>query len=280
MSRRVLLLALALALVASVPAAAAGLIAAKQQLRGHLPELGTSASMRVFTTAAAYDDFRRTSGLGDVFPPSSSLFMSWEREILALYARGADEGGRCLRVAGPASLSGSEVSLDLAWDAGTCGAPITARHPFVMASLARTDDAGTSWIAPGRSVCATAPGTNARACAPADAAASPSPTPAPAPAPTPTPTPAPATSTPSPSPSPRPSPIASPTPVATTAAPTTPAPPATLVTTRPATTASPSAAALPPLNEGPDLLIAGAFGVFVVLLAIAVILAWGPRRRG
>src|SRR2546428_861499 len=118
-------------------AAAANIVAAKQQLRGHLPDLGEAPSMRVFTTAAAYDGYRTSSGQADVFPASDRLFMSFDKEILALYARGNDTGGRCLRSGPTAALAGGAVTLDLQREAGTCGAPATAPYPLPPVSPSR-----------------------------------------------------------------------------------------------------------------------------------------------
>src|SRR5688500_19937269 len=87
-------------LLASPALAAPVPIAAATQLRGHLPELGTRPSLRVFQTANAYETFR--AGLSDpsFFPPASGLFMSFVREVLALYSGGVGVGGRCLRSGG------------------------------------------------------------------------------------------------------------------------------------------------------------------------------------
>src|SRR5687767_9988707 len=172
-----LVLLAAMPLLASPAVAAPVPIPAATQLRGHLPELGTRPSMRVFQTANAYETFR--AGLSDpnFFPPASRLFMSFEREVLALYARGDDVGGRCLRSASTASVDGDTVTLDLAWESGTCGAPATARHPFVLVSLSRTASDGTAWVQPTRSVCAAPPGVDPRACASLSGAATTSPSP-------------------------------------------------------------------------------------------------------
>jgi hypothetical protein len=260
------LLALALALVAIVavaaPALAANTVAAKQQLRGHLPDLGETPSLRTFATASAYDTYRTSSGQADVFPASDRLFMSWDKELLALYARGNDSGGRCLRSGAAATLTGDAVTLDLQWEAGTCGAPATAHYPFVLVSLARVLDDGSSWIQPSRTVCAAPPGVTPIACASVSTTGSPAPTGA---APTatasvPTATPS-APTTPGP---PIPSQTRAPSP--TVAA----APPSPLPT--PASTAAPSASVVavpnrpgpgaPAPEPGPDL--------FLVVLLIAI----------
>src|SRR2546430_9866919 len=95
MKRRIAVAAVTLVVLAVAGvASAANTVATKQQLRGHLPDLGETPSMRVFTTAAAYDGYRTSSGQADVFPASDRLFMSSANEIPAPYARGNDTGGR------------------------------------------------------------------------------------------------------------------------------------------------------------------------------------------
>src|SRR5438874_5979390 len=98
MRRALAILALTATLVALLAgsAGAATPVTAKAQLRGHLPELGESPTMRVFVTQAAYDTYRNSLGDANVFPAASSLFMSFDKEILALYTRGNDTGGRCI----------------------------------------------------------------------------------------------------------------------------------------------------------------------------------------
>ena len=177
MKRRIAVAAVALVVLAVAGvASAANTVATKQQLRGHLPDLGEAPSMRVFTTAAAYDGYRTSSGQADVFPASDRLFMSFDKEILALYARGNDTGGRCLRGGPTAALAGDSVTLDLQWEAGTCGAPATAHYPFALVSLSRTLDDGGAWIQAGRTVCAAPPGVTPVACASVSGTASPVPT--------------------------------------------------------------------------------------------------------
>ncbi|OLC52509.1 MAG: hypothetical protein AUH85_16965 [Chloroflexi bacterium 13_1_40CM_4_68_4] len=191
------LVIVALTLAAGTVLAAPTAVATKLQLRGHLPDLGETPAMWVFTTAVSYDSFRVQYDIADVFPDSDSLYMSFDKEILALYTRGNDTGGRCLR-AGPVSgVVATTVVLDLSWDASSCGAPASAHYPFVLASLSRTADDGSTWIS-GRQVCAAAPGIDgSRACAPASGAAA-SPTPSATTRPSPTAT---ATASPSLSPS-------------------------------------------------------------------------------
>src|SRR5881296_3736093 len=159
------LLFLGLSLLAT-PALAATSVASKLQLRGHLPELGERPVMRVFQTQAAYDGFRISLGDANVFPASSNMFMSFDKDILALYARGNDTGGRCLRTGPNATLDGDTATLDLLFESGTCGAPSSAHYPFILVSLSRTAADGSSWVPPARSVCASAPGvSDSRACA-------------------------------------------------------------------------------------------------------------------
>src|SRR3989442_11326686 len=136
MKRRIAVAAVALVVLALAGvASAANTVATKQQLRGHLPDLGEAPSMRVFTTAAAYDGYRTSSGQADVFPASDRLFMSFDKEILALYARGNDTGGRCLRRGPTGPLAGGAVTLDLPWEGGTWGAAATAHYPLALVSL-------------------------------------------------------------------------------------------------------------------------------------------------
>src|SRR5438552_12348172 len=133
MKRRIAVAAVALVVLAVAGvASAANTVATKQQLRGHLPDLGEAPSMRVFTTAAAYDGYRTSSGQADVFPASDRLFMSFDKEILALYARGNDTGGRCLRSGPAGALAGAAVTLDPPRDAGTCAPHATAHYPFAL----------------------------------------------------------------------------------------------------------------------------------------------------
>lgn len=219
--------------VVAAPSQAPSSVATKLQLRGHLPDLGEKPSIRVFLAAETYNSFHRGLGDADVFPASGSLFMSFDKEILVLYARGNDVGGRCLRPGGPASVSADAVTLDLVWEAGTCGAPASAHYPFVLASLSRQADDGSSWIPSGRALCAAAPGVDgSRTCASASGGVqSPAPTATPTVGPSPTPT-APPTATPT-------APTASPRP---TALPATTAPAVSRTSSQ---TASPTATLLP-----------------------------------
>src|SRR5207237_918985 len=96
-------------------AGAATSVTAKAQLRGHLPELGEGPTMRVFVTQAQYDTYRNSLGDANVFPASSSLFMSFDKDILALYTRGNDTGGRCIGTQISASYSGDTLAATAAW---------------------------------------------------------------------------------------------------------------------------------------------------------------------
>ena len=175
---------LALTLAATGQAAAASLaaptaVSTQVQLRGHLPDLGATPSIRLFASAAEYDAFHKSLGDADIFPPSGALFSNFGHDILALYARGADIGNRCITSVGSSSVSAGVVSLNLGWQDGTCGAPAGARYPFVLVSLSRTANDGTAWLSQLQSVCGSAPGVDgSRVCAPVPAggAVSPSPT--------------------------------------------------------------------------------------------------------
>jgi hypothetical protein len=160
--------------VAGSLAFAAVTVPARYQLRGHLPELGERPTMRVFTTQAAYDGYRTSLGDANVFPPASSLFMSFDKDILALYTRGNDLGGRCIATATSAALA-TDVAVSLAWQLGTCGAPITAHYPFILMSLSRTASDGSGWAQPGRSLCAMVETADTSACAPVGSGTTPAP---------------------------------------------------------------------------------------------------------
>src|SRR2546423_5239720 len=116
-------------------AGAATAVTARAQLRGHLPELGERPTMRVFVTQAEYDTYRNSLGDANVFPASSSLFMSFDKDILALYTRGNDTGGRCVGTQIVAGFSGDALTATAPWQTGTCGAPSTAHYPVVLVSL-------------------------------------------------------------------------------------------------------------------------------------------------
>src|SRR5205823_15133388 len=89
MRRALAILALTATLVALLAgsAGAATAVTAKAQLRGHLPELGESPTMRVFVTQAAYDTYRHSLGDANVVPAGSSPLMSFDKGILALSTR-------------------------------------------------------------------------------------------------------------------------------------------------------------------------------------------------
>jgi len=266
----------------ATPVLAATGVASKLQLRGHLPELGERPTMRVFQTQAAYDTFRTSLGEANVFPASSNMFMSFDKDILALYTRGNDAGGRCLRTGPNATLDGDTTTLDLLFESGTCGAPSGAHYPFIMVSLSRTAADGSSWVTPARSVCATAPGiSDSRACASlgtSTSSPSPPPTTAVSPSPSPATTAAPTITA---------SPTTSRTPAPTTTAPTTAAPTAagtTAVPTRSVVAvASPSAgasaSAAPAASGGnSDFLVAAGLIGLGVLIGIVIMAARRPRR--
>jgi hypothetical protein len=261
------LLAVVTSLLLGATVLAATGVTSRTQLRGHLPDIGETASMRVFQTAAAYDSYRTSLGDANVFPASGSLSMSFDREILALYARGNDTGGRCLQGGPSATLDGNTVTLDLSWQSGTCGAPASAHYPFILVSLSRTGADGTNWVQPATSVCASAPDVSARACAQLSGA-SPLPT---------------ASLTSSPAATPTTSPAATATPTGTAARTLTPA-----VTGSPAANASPTptrspaaAATIAPgaADSGPNLFLVGALVVVVGLIGIALIASRQPRGR-
>src|SRR5512132_3889263 len=128
------LIAILIALLGA-DAAAATSVTARAQLRGHLPELGERPTMRVFVNQSQYDAYRNSLGDANVFPAASSLFMSFDRDILALYTRGNDTGGRCIGTQITAALSGDTLSASAVWQAGTCGAPSSAHYPFVLVSF-------------------------------------------------------------------------------------------------------------------------------------------------
>jgi hypothetical protein len=262
--------------VAGTSALAAVAIPARYQLRGHLPDLGESPSMRVFQTQAAYDAFRASLGDANVFPAASSLFMSFDNDVLALYARGNDIGGRCLATTLSAGLS-TNVTVALNWQIGTCGAPITAHYPFLLMSLSRTASDGTVWAQQSRSVCATVGSGEPLTCATLGSDAAPAPTSAPASA-TPPPasaTPPPATATPAPTATA--ALIASTPTVAPTATPVAVASPAPTPTRSAVAAASPSA----PPDTSPnavDLWLGAALVGLGVMLGVALMTFRRPRE--
>jgi hypothetical protein len=255
----------------AAPAVAATSVGASMQLRGHLPELGERPSMRVFQTQAAYESFRTSLGEANVFPATSNMFMSFDRQILALYTRGNDTGGRCLRTGPNATLDGDTTTLDLQWEAGTCGAPSNAHYPFILVALSRTAADGTSWVTPTRSVCASAPVADSRACASlGTSTSSPSPPATTAASPTVAPTAAGASPTPTRTASPTSSPAA-------TASPTPSATRSPVAVASPTSTASASPRPAASGNDSNFLLTAGLIGLGV-LVGIALMAARRPRR--
>ena len=256
--------------------AGAATVSARYQLRGHLPELGERPAMRVFTTQAEYDTYRNSLGEANVFPASSSLFMSFDKDILALYTRGNDTGGRCIGTQIAATSSGDTLSATASWQSGTCGAPSAAHYPFVLVALSRTAADGTAWLSSTKSVCLSVESQDTNACAsltgasPAPSAAATTPPPATAtssPAPTATATAAP-TATRSLTPSQTVS--ASPTPIATSA-------PASTTPSR-----SPVAAASPPAtaaDNGTNFLLYAMLIAIGFLVLLSLFLSRGGRRR-
>jgi hypothetical protein len=265
------LIAILVAVVGNA-ALAATAVTARNQLRGHLPELGERPTMRVFATPAAYDAYRTSLGDANVFPASSSLFMSFDKDILALYTRGNDSGGRCIASTVVASSSGDTASVNLGWQVGACGAPSGAHYPFILLSLSRTAADGTAWLSATRQVCAVVDAADTNACA-TIVGASPAPTPsATTPPPTPTTSAASsATAAPTATRSLTPSQtvaVASPTPTATSAA--------------PSASRSPVAAASPPataLDSGSNVLLYAMLIAIAFLVLLSLFLSRGGRRR-
>jgi len=265
MRRAVAILALAaigVALLAGSVSAATS-VAAKAQLRGHLQELGESPTLRYFQTALAYDKFRTDLGDANVFPPASSLFMSFDKELLVLYTRGNDTGGRCIGTQIAASFSGDTLSATASWQTGTCGAPSTAHYPFILLSLSRTATDGTSWLSSAQSVCLSVETQDTNACA--SLGNSPAPTTSLSPVPL-TPTPQ-ATATRSLTPT-QTVPAASPTAAAGSAA--------------PGATRSPAAAASPPVtasDNGSNILLYAMLVAIGFLVLLSLFLSRSGRRR-
>ena len=270
-----LFLTLLASALAGAQAVAATSVPARYQLRGHLPELGERPTTRVFQTQAAYDAYRASLGDANVFPPASSLFMSFDKDILALYTRGSDTGGRCIATAVSATLDADTLTTNLAWQPGTCGAPLSAHYPFILVAISRSAGDGSAWVQPSRSVCAVVDTADTRACASLGASASATPS-------------AVATSTAAPSLSPTASPSAIPsasrtvTPTATFTGSQIPVSSTAAATAAPTRSqvaaASPTAAAGDTSSGGPDLLFAGALVALGALLAIALMAARRPRQ--
>ena len=256
------------------PAGAATTVSARAQLRGHLPELGERPTMRVFVTQAEYDTYRNSLGEANVFPAASSLFMSFDKDILALYTRGNDTGGRCIGSQIAAGFSGDQLAATAPWQVGTCGAPSAAHYPFVLVALSRTAADGTAWLSSARSVCLTVETQDTNACATLSGA-SPAPT---ATATTPLPT---ATSSPAPTATPAASATRSLTPSQTVAV----ASPTATATGAPAS-ATPSrssvAVASPPVaatDNGTNVLLYAMLIAIGFLVLLSLFLSRGGRRR-
>jgi len=255
-------------------AGAATTVSARAQLRGHLPELGERPTMRVFVTQAEYDTYRNSLGEANVFPAASSLFMSFDKDILALYTRGNDTGGRCIGSQLAAGFSGDQLAATAPWQVGTCGAPSAAHYPFVLVALSRTAADGTAWLSSARSVCLTVETQDTNACATLSGA-SPAPT---ATATTPLPT---ATSSPAPTATPAASATRSLTPSQTVAV----ASPTATATGAPASATpsrSPVAVASPPVaatDNGTNVLLYAMLIAIGFLVLLSLFLSRGGRRR-
>ena len=263
------LIAISVALLAG-PAAGAGPVPARYQLRGHLPELGERPTMRVFLTQSEYDTYRNSLGDANVFPPASGLFMSFERDILALYTRGNDTGGRCIGTQIAANQSGDTLAITAPWQAGTCGAPSNAHYPFILVAVSRTATDGTAWLPSARSVCLSVESQDTSACATLSGAS-----------PAPTATASPATTA---------SPTGAPSPTATAAATRTLTPTQTVAAASPTPTAttvatatrSPVAAASPPAtaaDSGTNFLLYAMLVAIGFLVLLSLFLSRGGRRR-
>jgi len=267
------LIAILVALLGGAAGAATS-VTARAQLRGHLPELGERPTMRVFVTQAEYDTYRNSLGDANVFPPAGSLFMSFDKDILALYARGNDTGGRCIGTQIVAGFSGDTLSANAPWQAGTCGAPSTAHYPFLLVSFSRTAADGSAWLPSAKSVCLSVESQDTNACAnlggasPAPSAAATTPPPAATSSPAPTAT-ATASATRSLTPSQTVAAV-SPTPIATSA-------PASATASRsPVAAASPAATAA---DNGTNFLLYAMLIAIGFLVLLSLFLSRGGRRR-
>jgi len=266
MKRRVVLAfgvaAIAIGLL-GVSAAAAAAVPARYQLRGHLPDLGERPTIRVFLTQAAYDSYRNSLGDANIFPPVSSLFMTFDKDILALYTRGNDVGGRCIATAVVANWSGDITTATLDWQSGTCGAPSTAHYPFILLSISRTASDGTAWLSSSRQVCALVQTADTNACA-ALTAASPAPS-------------ATASATPAATPTPAATATRSLTPTQTVAISSPTASAAATASRSPAAAASPSA---PANDPGTNYLLYAMLVAIAFLVLLSLFLSRGSSRRG
>jgi hypothetical protein len=266
------LLTISVAVLAGT-ASAAVTVPARAQLRGHLPELGERPTMRVFVTQAEYDTYRNSLGEANVFPSSTGLFMSFDKDILALYTRGNDSGGRCIGTQIAASFSGDTLSATAPWVAGTCGAPSTAHYPFVLIALSRTATDGTTWLPTAKTVCLSVESQDTNACATLSGA-SPGPSAATTPAPT-------ATSSPAPTVTAPPTATRSLTPSQTVAV-SSPTPTATSAPASATATRSPVAAASPPpaaVDNATNFLLYAMLVAIGFLVLLSLFLSRGGRRR-
>ena len=272
--RRALAIAVLTAALGALLAGSAGAatsVTAKAQLRGHLPELGERPTMRVFVTEAAYDTYRNSLGEANVFPPASSLFMTFDKEILALYTRGNDTGGRCIGTQIAAGFSGDTLAATAPWQTGTCGAPSSAHYPFILLSLSRTATDGTSWLGSARSVCLSVETQDTNACATLSGA-SPAPSASASPAPT-------SSATATQSATAVPSATRSLTPTQTVAAASPTSAPSSAA---PSATRSPAAAASPPAtasDSGTNVLLYAMLIAIGFLVLLSLFLSRGGRRR-
>jgi hypothetical protein len=258
-------------------AGAAGPVPARSQLRGHLPELGERPTMRVFVTQAEYDTYRNSLGDANVFPPASGLFMTFDKDILALYTRGNDTGGRCIGTQIAANFTGDTLSATAQWQSGTCGAPSNAHYPFILVSVSRTASDGTAWLPGARSVCLSVESQDTNACATLSGA-SPAPSASASPATSPSPTASAAAPSTSPSPTATRSltpsqtvAAASPTPVATGA------PASSIASRSPVAAASPASA--PSDGGGTNVLLYAMLIAIGFLVLLSLFLSRGGRRR-
>jgi hypothetical protein len=258
-------------------AGAAVAVPARYQLRGHLPELGERPTMRVFVTQAAYDTYRNSLGDANVFPAASALFMSFEKDVLALYTRGNDTGGRCIGTQISTSFSGDTLAATAPWQSGTCGAPSGAHYPFILVAVSRSAADGSAWLPTARSVCLSVESQDTNACATLSGA-SPAPTATLSPGPTTTATAA-TSATPTSTTAPAPTATRSLTPSQSAAASPTPA-----ATTAPASASrSPVAAASPPStaadNGTTNFLLYAMLIAIAFLVLLSLVLSRGGRRR-
>jgi len=245
-------------------AVAATAVTARAQLRGHLPELGERPTTRVFVTQAEYDTYRNSLGDANVFPAASSLFMSFDKDVLALYTRGNDIGGRCIGTQIVAGFSGDALTASAPWQTGTCGAPSTAHYPFILMSLSRTAADGSVWLPTAKSICFSVESPDTNACASLSGA---SPLPS-----------ASATKSAAPSATVAPTATRSLTPTQTVAA-ASPTPTTSAVASA---TRSPAAAASPPAtaaDNGTNFLLYAMLIAIAFLVLLSLILSRGGRRR-